>query len=222
MSDVLPTPASPVQDPSLAPAPAVAKRIPRQARARATYESLLRVTGELLAEVGIERISTNLIVEKAGVTPPAFYRYFEDKYHALSVLGARLMDEQNQLIESLAARSPVVFRYSRDDMEELLVGTVEITRAFPGGAWLTRALRAVPQLQHIRVQSHREMSEMIVTQALAADPTLDRATIYRQVRLTTDMGYAAVEMVFEEPDLDVRAVMRETATAIAAVSPFVD
>lgn len=55
-------------------------RRPKQERSQATYELLLNVAGELLAEVGIDRISTNLICARAGLTPPALYRYFDDKY----------------------------------------------------------------------------------------------------------------------------------------------
>ena len=49
---------------------------PKQRRAQETYERLLDVAGALLGEVGIERVSTNLIAARAGVTPPALYRYF--------------------------------------------------------------------------------------------------------------------------------------------------
>ena len=54
------------------------RRPPQQDRARQTRERLLDVAGELLAEVGIERISTNMIAARAGLTPPALYRYFGD------------------------------------------------------------------------------------------------------------------------------------------------
>ncbi|MFN5821845.1 MAG: TetR/AcrR family transcriptional regulator [Novosphingobium sp.] len=45
-------------------------RKPTQKRALATYERLLDAAGELLAEVGVERISTNLVAARAGVSPP--------------------------------------------------------------------------------------------------------------------------------------------------------
>ncbi len=46
------------------------KNRPRQARAKRTYEGILAAAAELLLEVGVERISTNLIAERAGVTVP--------------------------------------------------------------------------------------------------------------------------------------------------------
>jgi len=44
------------------------KNRPKQERAKRTYETILQATAQLLIEVGVERISTNLIAEKAGVT----------------------------------------------------------------------------------------------------------------------------------------------------------
>src|SRR6185295_13227040 len=71
---------------------------PKQERAMQTRERLLDVAGGLLGEVGIERISTNMICARAGVTPPALYRYFKDKYAVLEALGRRLMDRQNEVL----------------------------------------------------------------------------------------------------------------------------
>jgi AcrR family transcriptional regulator len=51
------------------------KAVPRQGRALETYERILAATTELLGEVGIERLSTNLVCERAGLTPPVLYRY---------------------------------------------------------------------------------------------------------------------------------------------------
>ena len=73
------------------------KNRPQQQRAIRTYEAILSATGELLCEVGLERVSTNNIAERAGVTVPALYRYFPNKYAVLNALGARLMDAQNEV-----------------------------------------------------------------------------------------------------------------------------
>ncbi len=196
------------------------KRKPLQTRAVATYEKLLASTGHLLSDLGIDNISTNRIVDHAGLTPPAFYRYFRDKYHVLETLGERLMEVQNTIIaERTAGLEPQEhFRIPADILEDLLVDTVEATKDFPGGPWLTRALRAVPNLQKVRLKSHQAVAGYLVEIAMEIEPDRDRDAAYREARLAIELGYAAVEMCLEEDDLDVRAVMRETAKAIAALS----
>jgi len=62
---------------------------PAQQHATETFERILEVTAQTLADIGIERLSTNLARERAGLTPPALYRYFPNKYALLSELGRR-------------------------------------------------------------------------------------------------------------------------------------
>jgi AcrR family transcriptional regulator len=172
---------------------------PRQERALQTYERLLDVAGELLAEVGIERISTNLICARAGMTPPALYRYFKDKYAVLEALGRRLMDRQNAVLFAwLDTYAPKGLEALSDAIEELLRKTADVTAAEPGAAWTLRALRAVPQLSHVRIDSHRLVTERMVEAYAPLAPDLDRATVWRRVRISIEFGYSIDEMLNEE------------------------
>src|SRR3546814_14818475 len=97
------------------------RRPPQQDRARQTRKRLLDVAGELLAEVGVERISTNMIAARAGLTPPALYRYFNDKYAVLEALGRRLMERQNAVLEAWFVRhAPTGIAGMADNIGELL------------------------------------------------------------------------------------------------------
>src|SRR5271163_1217856 len=113
-----------------------ARTPPRQDRALQTYERLLDVAGELLAEVGIERISTNLICARAGMTPPALYRYFKDKYAVLEALGQRLMDRQNAVLFAWLERcAPQGLAALTDGVEQLMRDTADVTASEPGAIW---------------------------------------------------------------------------------------
>lgn len=185
-------------------------RKPTQKRALATYERLLDAAGELLAELGVERISTNLVAARAGVSPPTLYHYFADKYALLGALGERLMAAQNALV----ALDPLLGEAA---IAQVLLDHVTLTRASPGGPWVMRMLRAVPQLAEVRLASHRELATALARQAWVADPWADRAILERRARLAVDLGYAAIELVFDQPDLDEAAIMADAARAIRAV-----
>ncbi|HVY83838.1 MAG TPA: helix-turn-helix domain-containing protein [Caulobacterales bacterium] len=187
------------------------KAQPVQARAQATRELLITATADLLGEIGVERLSSNLICERAGVTPPAFYRYFKDKYAVLEELGVRLMDAQNEIILPLLERGDLDI--SENDLAALLLATIEVTDAFPGGPWVLRVLRAVPALQHIRLASHRQMSAAIATAVARRNGALRMQTAL-QARLLIDMGYAAIELAFDEPKLKRRRLVEEAAHAL--------
>lgn len=196
------------------------KAIPRQGRAHETYERILGVAAELLGEVGVERLSTNLVCERAGLTPPALYRYFPNKYALLHELGERLMAVQNQLLEAWA--TPATMALSAEGLKasvmQLFVQTLELTREAPGGVWITRALRAVPALQEVRIASHRHVTGLIEAAFMEAYPAASRADVRVYARLAIEAAYAAHEMLFDDPELDAMAVGRMLAEMLAGES----
>lgn len=191
---------------------ASAKPRPRQRRAVATREKLLDVAGQLLAEVGVERISTNLISARAGMTPPALYRYFHDKYAVLEALGRRLMDRQNAVLFAWLERwAPLGLEALGQATEELLRATAEITAGEPGAIWTLRALRATPRLAHVRIEFHRLVTDRM---ALAYQPLLPRMppqVLWRRLRISVEFGFAIDEMLGEEALIPRDDILRDAA-----------
>lgn len=189
-----------------------ARGAPRQDRAVQTYERLLDVAGELLAEVGVERISTNLICARAGVTPPALYRYFSDKYAVLEALGRRLMDRQNAVLFAWIQRhAPRGLEAMADGLEELLRETAAVTAAEPGAVWIGRALRAAPRLAPVRIESHRQVTDRLADACAPLRPDIPREILWRRLRIAVELGYALDEMLAEEPGLDPQAAIADAA-----------
>lgn len=195
----------------------VAKKQPAQQRAAETYERILEVTALTLADVGIERLSTNLVCERAGLTPPALYRYFPNKYALLSELGLRLMERQNRLVARWIV--PELFKGTAEDLERalegLIVDTYEVTEQTVGGVWIMRALRAVPALQQVRLDSHAQVTlaqTKLLSQALAQ---VSKAELETTCRIVVELIYATVEMLFDERR-DAKAVSRIVASMIAS------
>ena len=201
-----------------------ARSPPQQARARLTYERLLDVAGALLSDVGIERISTNMIAARAGMTPPALYRYFKDKYAVLEALGVRLMDRQNQILFAWLERHATAgLEALGDAVEELLRETARITADEPGAIWILRALRAVPQLAHVRIESHRLVADRMTNAYTPLLPGIPREVLWRRLRLSIERGFAVDEMLNEETliprdDLlsDAAAILRHTLSGVLA------
>lgn len=192
------------------------KAMPRQKRAVATYEHILGVTALLLAEVGIERLSTNLVCERAGISPPALYRYFPNKYALLRELGTRLMTVQNTLVQAWA--TPATMKLPQAafaaSIFALYQQTLAVTREMPEGLWVTRALRAVPALAQVRIDSHAHVSGLIQQAFMSVHPQTDVPRVAVLTRLAVEMVYAALEMMFDDPTLDEQAVGETLADMI--------
>lgn len=192
--------------------PLEVKLRPSQARAQDTYEMILQTAGELLGETGFEQLSTNKVCERAGLTPPALYRYFPNKYAILKALGDRLMREQDEAVFAWIDAGGM----KADTLDEAVAKSVAIQEEIiaiahraPGGLAVMRALRAVPLLQRLRFTS-RDMVAARMAEALragyapAAWPRLELGS-----RMMVELMYSASEMVLEEPHRDAEALTLE-------------
>lgn len=199
--------------------PPALRAAPKQERAVQTRERLLDIAGELLAEVGIERISTNMIAARAGVSPAALYRYFKDKYAILEALGRRFMDRQNAVLFAwLKTHGPGGLGALAGHTEDLLRATADVTAGEPGGVWIERALRAVPQLAHVHVESHREVTDAMLEVYAPLLPRVSRKTLWRRLRMSVEFGYAIDEMLNEEDRIPRNEIFREAAALLASAS----
>ncbi|KAA1194214.1 TetR/AcrR family transcriptional regulator [Pseudohalioglobus sediminis] len=192
------------------------KNRPRQARAKRTFEAILEAAAELLMEVGVERISTNLIAERAGITVPALYRYFPNKYAVINALGADLMDRQNLAFQTwlnkyLPENKPQVLL---DHVYEVLQSTYDVTLERTGGIEIVQALRAVAPLQEVRLSSHRAVAEQFAAflGQLLGRPVDEE--LHMQARVTIDISYSVVEMALEDSSLPAEQVLRQGATML--------
>lgn len=194
------------------------KSRPSRRRGLDTFEIILTTAGELLAEVGFERLTTNLVCQRAGLTPPALYRYFPNKYALLKELAHRLMDAQDKAVLAwieAGGTQASTLEESVAKNRDLQKQINAITRAFPGGDWILRALRALPVLQEVQTASRDSVAATLFEILRADNPGIDENRLRTATRLTTQMAYAATEMVLEEPDQDEDQINEEICWMVA-------
>lgn len=182
------------------------KLAPSQERARATFELILSVTGELLSEVGVERLSTNMICERAGITPPALYRYFPNKYAILREIGRRLMEAEDALVFDWLNQGRVSVEGPLEDVvrqrAELLTRVRAVASSQPGGLWIQRAMGALPVLREVRAESVRMVAGAAFAQLEESYPNASKERLHVATLLTTVLSSAANEMIIDEPELE--------------------
>jgi AcrR family transcriptional regulator len=193
---------------------------PQQERGARTVDLILAVTAQLLEEAGFEKLSTNAICERAGLTPPALYRYFPNKYAVLKELGTRLMAAQNAALAEWLSNGP-----TSDDLRQslavMLLEQHRVTRAQAGGGWIMRSLRASPFLMDVRQQSNLQVVDGLLAWLLGTNPRLDPATARLKLRIAVEAGYAVIEMLSDDPNACAEAVCSETAEMLAGwLSPL--
>src|SRR5271155_6000603 len=87
------------------------RRVPVQRRSRERVEQILTAAGELLAEGGVEALTTRALAEHADIPVATIYRYFDNRD---AIIAAYLDHELEQIEESvrtaLMALERVTFR----------------------------------------------------------------------------------------------------------------
>lgn len=187
---------------------------PNQQRSRDTLEQILIAAADLIEEVGFEKLSTNMICRRAELTPPALYRYFPNKYSVLKELGERLMALQNILMENWSLDAGDLSNLEAE-IETLLFETIRVTRQTKAGAWIMRSMHATPVLAGVRVESHRHVARILAERIIETRPDLDHGRILPIARLSVEIGYAVVEMVFDERSIDEGEILRQAASMLA-------
>ncbi|MFN7179512.1 TetR/AcrR family transcriptional regulator [Hyphomonas sp.] len=186
-----------------------------QARAVETRERLIAAAQAILERGGLEALNSNAVAAEAGATPPSFYRYFGNKYDLLAELGRRLMSAQNQIIERQVGGGNHPQRYSQRAMEFVLQETLAATRAFRGGRAIISSLRAAPELAPVRLESHAHVAAIMAKEMAGGRRGRARTEAFERARLAVELGYAAIEMLLEVPELDTDRVLKSAARAIS-------
>lgn len=84
------------------------RRIPVQSRAAATVAAIFEATAQLLDDAGSQRLTTNAIAERAGVSIGTLYQYFRDLDHLLRSLAEREMRQvAERVLEIAGAPAPI-------------------------------------------------------------------------------------------------------------------
>ena len=78
--------------------PIVPRKTPRQARARASVEAILEAAARILEAEGLDRLNTNRVAERAGVSIGTLYQYFPTKE---AILAEILRAERQRLLEDV-------------------------------------------------------------------------------------------------------------------------
>lgn len=178
-----------------------------------TYEKLIAAAGELLGEIGFEKLTTNAICARVGMTPPALYRYFADKYEIIEVLARRFLKRQNDAyaLWLMKGDSWAILERPEAFLKAWYRIAAEIVATEPGAVWIMRALRAMPNLAHVRLESQREQTDRLFEFYRRIVPEMDPDVLWTRLRIRVEMGWVVDEMAMEEDQIPHDILFREVA-----------
>jgi AcrR family transcriptional regulator len=175
------------------------KARPTQARSRQTFEAILQAAGNVLAQDSLRAFSINAVCENAGLTPPAVYRYFPNKYALLKAVGERLMEAEDEVALGIMATRAIP--RSEDEMiaevRERIGRVVAVTTAFPGSVAIVRALRTSVVMRQVRHASTAKVTARWFERLRDIFPTADPVRLRRGAWLGLEVSTQLMELIVE-------------------------
>jgi len=101
-------------------------------------------------------------------------------------------------------------------LKQLFLETLEITRHAVAGEWITRALRAVPSLAPVRLESHEHVTGLLVAAFGGAWPAVPQARVRLVSRLAIEVMYSAQELLVDDATLDADEVATVMSHMVAS------
>jgi AcrR family transcriptional regulator len=163
------------------------RRVPRQARARQKLARVLEAADRLLAEEGVEALTTTRVAAAAGVSVGTLYQYLPDRDAITEALAEGYLARLEDLMTSFADQAA---KETWDDPVGLLVDAFAgLYRAEPGfrALWLGRGLTEVTReadVAHKRVMA-TGVHRVLVAQGVLRDDE-EAATACRTAFLAAD------------------------------------
>jgi AcrR family transcriptional regulator len=121
------------------------RRRPRQARAQATVDAIVKATARVLVEEGYDRASTNRIAHAAGVSIGSLYQYFPSKE---ALVAALVESHQSRMRDALDLALAAGAAGSLEARARLVV------------RGMMAAYRIDPQLHHVLCQEVPKVGEL--------------------------------------------------------------
>jgi AcrR family transcriptional regulator len=195
------------------------KTLPSQARSRNTFDAILRVAGDVLADKGPDDFSINAVSQRSGLSPPAFYRYFPNKYALLKAMAERLMEAADDAVLLAMSRNDLP-RSETDLIAELrrvLSELVTAMASFPGSVPILRALRAKQEMRHIQLASTARVAARRTERLRAIFPTADPDRLRRGARLGLETANIISQLIVEAASAEAGGTAKATIAEAAVM-----
>lgn len=191
------------------------RAIPVQPRARETVDQLLTVAAQLLDEVGMEGLTTNLLAARAGVRIRTVYRYFPNKLAVVCAVAARLAEAELGHVDGFAAVSDPGLAPA-EAVTQVVDAYLRGAHAQPGFLAVRKAMRAVPALQAIEREANRALSERLAAMMRARGLSVSPARAQVLASVMVECVASVTDLALTRPAPEARRLVTELKAMLTA------
>ena len=201
------------------PAPA-SKRPPRQERGQKRYEELLDAAERVIAEVGVEAMTTNEVAARAGAGMGSLYHFFANKEAIVQALAERYVRAMLPL--TAYAQQPELAKLSLAEMVDAIVDP------------LAGFFRRAPAYRHVFHAAHppggdppcgNEMKDTVIRNVASImasrAPHLEPRRRRVHAMVAVDLVHGLLGTAFDAPPSQRQAFIDETKRVLALYSEMI-
>lgn len=198
------------------------KRFPVRVDGQRTRNAILAAAAELLNESGFDGLSTNLICARAGLTAPALYRYYPNKYAVLFDIAHELLIFQLVALREWLSDSGFSWTTleggvaSVDRLQGMMQGVADRQ---VGAIWIMRAMRSIPMLREVWLVARETMTNDLREALAKRLPWLETDDLTIAARFLDETIDLSTHLALDHPTSD-RAKMARTVSI--AVVHYID
>jgi AcrR family transcriptional regulator len=188
---------------------------PTQARSIATFTSILDAATEIVVELGIQGLNTNIVAERARINIGTVYHYFPDKTAILLEL-FRLDQQQRAVYLHQKYRelptAPDLGKWAT----ETFALALRLRTERPATALLRRAYRSVPELVEYDEQDTAQWIEFLSQVLRERFGALSEA----RARHAASVMIETASAIFDSPDAAGRQAQAFLAEAVTMITSY--
>lgn len=178
-------------------------------------QRILKVSAELLEEVGIDGFNTNLLAERADLGTRAIYRYFPNKFAILVAMAQDLRATERAWIGNL--REPASDGDWRGAVTRAIDGHFEAASRQPGYAALRAAAFAIPELRESDDLENRELAQDLAAGLTTLGVTLDPGRMRALCKTIMESSNRMLDIALQSPRDEAAQLVRELKLMITSL-----
>lgn len=189
------------------------RRARRQHRGLVRREEILRAAGALFAEVGYDKATTNLVAERAGVSPGSLYQFFPNKEAIAQAYAAEAVERLHAVYDGLLAPSVLALPFPVF-VDHFVDALLAFNREFPG--YLALALASTISAPLAAALADRQRGVFVRLDALMSAFWTDSSPEQRSLPIIVGQRVfvALLPLVRVDDEAQREAVIRELKTMV--------
>ena len=174
---------------------------PVQKRAQERRNQILRVTADLLEEVGQDDLTTILVAKRAGVSVGTLYHYFPNKYAIMYALAEQWVGEMDIALQELEAEDIEALslkKFIERSIERMLLVYTNQQGLLP----LVQAMYGVPELKELDLIHDELIINSMARMFKRMDIASKNAELARLGRSYMEISHALLLVVVHQSKAD--------------------